>query len=82
FECKLCGRKLHADVNASRNLLSRAKWGMRLCGVKKALAIQALKFLENLNSERFQCLWGKARGLLAGIPATVPEPEAWNRCPC
>ncbi|MCS7352321.1 MAG: RNA-guided endonuclease TnpB family protein, partial [Anaerolineae bacterium] len=74
FECKLCGRNLHADVNASRNLLSRAKWGMRLCGVKKALAIQALKFLENLNSERFQCLWGKARGLLAGIPATVPKP--------
>ncbi|MCX8076398.1 MAG: RNA-guided endonuclease TnpB family protein, partial [Aquificaceae bacterium] len=27
FECKLCGKKLHADVNASRNLLDRVRWG-------------------------------------------------------
>ncbi|MCX7989254.1 MAG: RNA-guided endonuclease TnpB family protein, partial [Aquificaceae bacterium] len=82
FECKCCGRKLHADVNASRNLLDRVRWGMRLYGVKEALAIQVEKFLENLSSERYKCLWGKARGLLAGMPATVSEPETWNKCPC
>ncbi|MCS6876643.1 MAG: zinc ribbon domain-containing protein, partial [Aquificaceae bacterium] len=44
FECKCCGRKLHADVNASRNLLDRVRWEVRLYGVKQALAIQVKKF--------------------------------------
>ncbi|MCX7911181.1 MAG: RNA-guided endonuclease TnpB family protein [Endomicrobia bacterium] len=78
FECKYCGKKLHADVNASRNLLDRVKWGMHLYSMKQILAIQIKRFIQNLSSERFQCLRGKARGLLAETPATVPEPEAWK----
>ncbi|MDW8433463.1 MAG: transposase [Aquificaceae bacterium] len=82
FECKCFGRKLRTDVDACRNLLDRVRWGMRLYGVKKALAIQMEKFVQNLSSERYNCLCGKARGLLVGMPATVPESETWNKCPC
>ncbi|MEM3988575.1 MAG: zinc ribbon domain-containing protein [Sulfolobales archaeon] len=37
FECKLCGRRLHADVNASRNLINRVKWGWHLRRMGKPL---------------------------------------------
>ncbi|OIF91117.1 hypothetical protein A7N06_19635 [Acinetobacter baumannii] len=60
FECKLCGKRLHADVNASRNLLSRAKWGLHLHCMKKALVKQVELFSRNLFDERYKCLWSKA----------------------
>ncbi len=90
FECKLCGTKLHADVNASRNLLSRAKWSLHLYRMEKALTKQVEVFLKNSFSERYRCLWSKALGLIERNPyfQSVPKPEAWidvhkrNICPC
>ncbi len=67
FECKLCGKKLNADVNASRNLLVRHQEGMHLYGIKQALRWQVERSL-NLLSERYKGLWSKARGLLAVNP--------------
>ncbi|RMH04163.1 MAG: hypothetical protein D6699_04370 [Aquificota bacterium] len=67
FECKCCGKKLNADVNASRNLLVRHQEGMHLHGIKQALRWQVNRFM-NLLSERYRCLWSKARGLLAVHP--------------
>ncbi|MCS6958315.1 MAG: hypothetical protein RMK75_07690 [Aquificaceae bacterium] len=41
------------------------------------------KTARKIASEQYKCLcWGKARGLLAGLPATVPEPEVWGKYPC
>ena len=79
FECKLCNRKLHADVNASRNLLSRAKWSLHLRRMEKALIKQVEEFMTRLFSERFKCLWSKALGLIERNPyfQSVPKPEAW-----
>ncbi|MEM7826535.1 MAG: transposase, partial [Candidatus Aenigmatarchaeota archaeon] len=90
FECKLCNRKLHADVNASRNLLSRAKWSLHLHRMEKALTKQVKVFIKNLFSERFKCLWSKALGLIErnSYFQSIPKPEAWinahkkNICPC
>ncbi len=90
FECKLCNRKLHADVNASRNLLSRAKWSLHLRRMEQALTKQVEVFIKDLFSERFKCLWSKALGLIERNPyfQSVPKPEAWINvhkrgiCPC
>ena len=70
FECKVCGRKLHADVNGSRNLRERflEGWDRLHRGKERALRGQAEKFLRNLSSERYRCLRSKARGLLARNP--------------
>ncbi len=67
FECRLCGTKLNADVNASKNLLIRYQEGMHLHSIKQALRWQVNRF-KNLLSERYKCLWSKARGLLAVNP--------------
>ncbi len=90
FECKLCNRKLHADVNASKNLLSRAKWSLHLRRMEQALTKQVEVFIKNLFSERFKCLWSKALGLIERNPyfQSVPKPEVWvsvhrrGICPC
>ncbi len=95
FECKLCNKQLHADVNASRNLLSRAKWSLHLHRMEKALTKQVEVFLKNLYrnnllSERFRCLWSKALGLIEknSYFQSVPKPEVWinahkrDICPC
>ncbi|MEM4596584.1 MAG: transposase [Desulfurococcaceae archaeon] len=90
FECKLCNKKLHADVNASRNLLSRAKWSLHLRRMEQALTKQVEVFIKNLFSERFKCLWSKALGLIERNPyfQSVPKPEVWinvhkrDICPC
>ena len=68
FECRLCGRKLHADVNASRNLPDRVRWGVHLRRVKQALVMQVESFFKNLHDERYKCLRSKARGLLSENP--------------
>ncbi|MGC8853282.1 MAG: zinc ribbon domain-containing protein, partial [Hydrogenobacter sp.] len=52
FECKCCGRKLHADVNASRNLKERFLGSLHLRRMEEALRWQVERFLENLSSER------------------------------
>ena len=86
FECKVCGRKLHADVNGSRNLRGRflEGWDRLHRGKEQALRRQVEKFLRNLSSERYKCLRSKARGLLARNPYFLrvlgdsPEPEAWT----
>ncbi|MGC8853101.1 MAG: RNA-guided endonuclease InsQ/TnpB family protein, partial [Hydrogenobacter sp.] len=57
FECKCCGRKLHADVNASRNLKERFLESIHLRSMEQALRWQVERFLKNLSSERFKCLW-------------------------
>ena len=77
FECKLCNIKLHADVNASRNLLSRAKWSLHLRRMEQALTKQVEVFIKNLFSERFKCLWSKALGLIERNPyfQSVPKHE-------
>ncbi len=79
FECKLCNKKLHADVNASRNLLSRAKWSLHLCRMEQALIKQVEEFMARLFDERFKCLWSKALGLIERNPyfQSVPKPEVW-----
>ncbi len=90
FECKLCSRKLHPAVNASRNLLSGGKWSLRLRGMEQALTKQVKVFIKNLFSERFKCLWSKAQGLIERNPyfQLVPKPEVWinvhrrDICPC
>ncbi|QWK20503.1 MAG: transposase [Hydrogenobacter thermophilus] len=96
FECKVCGRKLHADVNGSLNLRERflEGWGRSHCEKEQALRRQVEKFLENLFSERYKCLWSKARGLLTQNPYFLkvlgdsPKPEVWtsvylrDTCPC
>lgn len=64
FECKLCGNKLNADVNASRNLMERFHKKMHLYRKEQTLSWQVRKFLENLSTERYKCLWSKARSLL------------------
>ncbi|MEZ0362004.1 MAG: hypothetical protein ABWK04_08970, partial [Hydrogenobacter sp.] len=68
FECRLCGRKLNADVNASRNLSDRVRWGMHLRRIPQALVRQVDRFLKNLSDERFKCLRSKALGLLSENP--------------
>ena len=68
FECRLCSRKLHADVNASRNLPDRVRWGVHLRRVKQALVMQVESFFKNLHDERYKCLRSKARGLLSENP--------------
>jgi len=86
FECKVCGRKLHADVNGSLNLKERflEGWGRLRCGREQALRGQVEKFLRNLSSERYKCLWSKARGLLTQNPYFLrvlgdsSKPEAWT----
>ncbi len=86
FECKVCGRKLHADVNGSRNLRERflEGWDRLRCGKEQALRRQVEKFLRNLSSERYKCLRSKARGLLAQNPYFLrvlgdsPKPEVWT----
>jgi len=90
FECKLCNRKLHADVNASRNLLSRAKWSLHLRRMEQTLIKQVEEFMARLFDERFKCLWSKALGLIERNPyfQSVTKPEAWvnahrrDTCPC
>ncbi|MGC8677746.1 MAG: RNA-guided endonuclease InsQ/TnpB family protein [Hydrogenobaculum sp.] len=94
FECKCCGIKLHADVNASRNLRERFLGSLYLRGMNKALRWQMEKFLENLSSERFKCLRSKARDLLAQnayferVLGDSSKPEVWmnvlkgNVCLC
>jgi len=90
FECKLCNRKLHADVNASRNLLSRARWSLYLRRMEQALIKQVEEFMVRLFGERFKCLWSKALGLIERNPyfQSVPKPEVWvnahrrDICPC
>ncbi|RMH81418.1 MAG: hypothetical protein D6674_00005, partial [Acidobacteria bacterium] len=57
----------NADVNASRNLLVRHKEKMHLHSIEKALRWQVERFI-SLLSERYKCLWSKARGLLAINP--------------
>ncbi|MEM4959691.1 MAG: transposase [Nanopusillaceae archaeon] len=83
FECKFCGKKLHADVNASRNLLSRAKWGLHLHCMKKTLIKQVEKFKVCLFDERYKCLWSKALELTERNPyfQSVPKPEVWINVP-
>ena len=83
FECELCNRKLHADVNASRNLLSRAKWGLHLHRMEEALVKQVEEFMARLFDERFKCLWSKALGLIERNPyfQSVPKPEVWINVP-
>ena len=83
FECKLCNKRLHADVNASRNLLSRAKWGLHLHRMKKALVKQVELFSQNLFDERYKCLWSKALGLIESNKyfQSVPKPEVWISVP-
>ncbi|MGB9874045.1 MAG: RNA-guided endonuclease InsQ/TnpB family protein, partial [Hydrogenobacter sp.] len=94
FECKCCGIKLHADVNASRNLRERFLESLHLRRVDEVLRWQVERFLQNLSSERFKCLRSKARGLLAQNPyfrkvlGDSPKPEVWinvlkgDICPC
>ncbi|PMP97907.1 MAG: hypothetical protein C0169_01625 [Thermodesulfobacterium geofontis] len=93
FECKCCGMKLHADVNASRNLKERFLESLHLRRMEQALRWQVERFLQNLSSERFKCLRSKARGLLTQNPyfkkvlGDSSEPEVWinvlkgNFCP-
>ncbi|WP_297890117.1 RNA-guided endonuclease TnpB family protein [Sulfurihydrogenibium sp.] len=64
FECRLCGKRVHADVNASRNILKRFEERVHLHSMKQALSWQVRKFLENLTTKRYKCLWSKARSLL------------------
>jgi putative transposase len=86
FECKVCGRQLHADVNGSLNIKERflEGWGRLRCGKEQALRRQVEKFLRNLSSERYKCLWSKARGLLAQNPYFLrvlgdsPKAKAWT----
>ncbi|MEN9250467.1 MAG: RNA-guided endonuclease TnpB family protein [Gloeomargarita sp. GXS_bins_116] len=90
FECKLCGTKFHADVNASRNLLGRAKWSLPLRRMEQTLIKQVEEFMARLFDERFKCLWSKALGLIEGNKyfQSVPKPEVWinvhkrDICPC
>jgi len=65
-------------VNASRNLLSRAKWSLYLHRMEQALTKQVEVFIKNLFSERFRCLWSKALRLIERNPyfQSVPKPEA------
>lgn len=60
FECKLCGKKMHADVNAARNLLSRARMEWQPKYTKQYIIIQVTEFLQNLNSNTFRYLRNKA----------------------
>ncbi len=62
FECRLCGKKLNADVNVSRNLLVCHQEGMYLRNIKQVFRWQIKRFL-NLLFEWYKCLWGKAPGL-------------------
>jgi putative transposase len=65
FQCLCCGSKLHADVNGARNLRERLSNGWaHLYRMEQALSKQVKMFLDNLNTERYKCLWGKARSLL------------------
>ncbi|WP_143441272.1 RNA-guided endonuclease InsQ/TnpB family protein [Hydrogenobacter hydrogenophilus] len=94
FECKCCGIKLHADVNASRNLRERFLGSLHLRRMEQALRWQVERFLQNLSSERFKCLRGKARSLLTQNPyfkkvlGDSSKPEVWinnlkgDICPC
>lgn len=69
FECLCCGSRLHADVNGARNLRERLSDGwLHLYRKEQALSKQVSLFLDNLNTERFKCLWGKARNLLTQNP--------------
>ncbi|WP_028951166.1 RNA-guided endonuclease InsQ/TnpB family protein [Sulfurihydrogenibium subterraneum] len=68
FECRLCGYKLNADVQASRNLIKRFDKGMFVCGRKQALRLQIEEFIANLQLERYKCLWSKALRLLTQNP--------------
>ena len=79
FECKLCSRKLLPAVNASRNLLSGAKWSLHLRRMEQALIKQVEEFMARLFDERFKCLWSKALGLIERNPyfQSVPKPEVW-----
>ncbi len=77
LECKLCNKKLHADVNAGRNLLSGAKWSLRLRRMEQAIINQVEEFMARLFDERFKCLWSKALGLIERNPyfQSFPKPE-------
>ncbi len=86
FECRLCGTKLNADVNAGRNLLIRYQESMRLHSIKQALRWQVNRFM-SLLSERYKCLRSKARGLLAINPyyshsllTRGIDEYKWNAC--
>jgi putative transposase len=68
FECRLCGYKLNADVQASRNLIKRFDKGVFVHGKKQALRLQIEEFITNLQLERYKCLWSKARSLLTQNP--------------
>ncbi len=88
------GKKLHADVNASRNLKERFLESLHLRRMEEAFRWQVERFLQNLSSERYKCLRSKARGLLAQNPyfrkvlGDSPKPEVWinnlkrDICPC
>jgi putative transposase len=83
FECKCCGRKLHADVNASKNLKERFLESLHLRSMEQALRWQIERFLKNLSSERFKCLRSKARDLLTQnsyfkkVLGDSSKPEVW-----
>ena len=86
IECRVCGKKLHVDVNGSLNLKERflEGWSRLRCGKEQAIRRQVQNFLNNLFSERFKRLGSKARGLLAQNPyflrilSDSPKPEAWT----
>ena len=77
--CSNCGYVDKGNRNASRNLLSRAKWSLHLRSMEQALAKQVEVFIKNLFDERFRCLWSKALGLIErnSYFQSVPKPEAW-----
>jgi putative transposase len=88
FECRLCGYKLNADVQASRNLIKRFDKRMLVYGKKQALKLQIEEFIANLQLERYKCLWSKARSLLTQNPyfkdylSNSLLTRCIDKCPC
>ncbi|WP_083437845.1 zinc ribbon domain-containing protein [Pyrinomonas methylaliphatogenes] len=70
FECRVCRKNLHADVNAARNLKERflAGWAVSRGGKEQALRRQVNVSIANLSSARYRSLWSK------GAQLTRPKP--------
>jgi putative transposase len=70
FKCKVCGKKLHADVNGSRIIGSRSSTSLGNPNVSREAILHASVeiFLSKLGMERLTSLNSKAVSLIQGNP--------------
>ena len=78
FECRLCGRKAHADVNGSRNVIARSSCGDITVYIKRKKILDILRVSNNQYIERNPCLNRRAMSL--GIFRVAETPPLKKFC--